>query len=735
MEINRSLFQVASWVGAFALLSCVACSDGPSDTSHSVRGTLVQMIGRGTDGSTQVSYFLKTDSGMTRLRADRRTFDRFEPNSKVTVRGSWSQRHEWVVDGIEPLTTPGEITQALSSSAPKGKVAIFLVKDPGMPDPFSTQAVVDEILSSANPSSTHSFFQQASFGAMGLSGDVFGWYSIAMPACELGGGAAITNEVEQLAAQQDGFVTDDYRHAIYIFSPNGPSCALAFASIGLPDGVGQVWSYVNDANAMAHELGHNLGLNHASSFSCEGPGFELLSYSSRCRSREYQDPWDAMGGQGFYHHFNSYSKQLQGFIPAARQARATVAGTFTLVPQESPASSGIQSLLVPIPNTDQAFHVEMRQQLAPFDSDARFAGAVLLRRVDEPGLGRQSNLIDMSPHEGDPFNASMAVGQVLHDQQSGIAITLASRNLAEAVVSVAFDAPSCSDGVTNGTETGLDCGGPCGPCADGQSCVLHRDCSGHACEGGVCAASDGGLTGEYFVGENFEEFFGTRVDRGIDFDWGFDSALPGLQSENFAVRWTGKLVPPATDTYQFRVDSDDGTRLWLDGQLIIDRWEASDFFAFSDSIQLNAGQEYDIRLEYFDRFGRARVSLAWASSTGIDLVPSSALLPAETGGGCSLATAIDLGPRNTMTSVASNACVMVSQYPSWWTWTNGLVTLQSGTGTFPVPASWTDACTSASGSFTFAAAWHSQPIGNHTSSCPALIQLNGNGDALQLQWW
>jgi hypothetical protein len=49
-------------------------------------------------------------------------------------------------------------------------------------------------------------------------------------------------------------------------------------------------------------------------------------------------------------------------------------------------------------------------------------------------------------------------------------------------------AASCMDGVKNGTETDIDCGGgACGPCADGQMCGASGDCASGVCNGGVCA--------------------------------------------------------------------------------------------------------------------------------------------------------------------------------------------------------------------------------------------------------
>jgi hypothetical protein len=52
-------------------------------------------------------------------------------------------------------------------------------------------------------------------------------------------------------------------------------------------------------------------------------------------------------------------------------------------------------------------------------------------------------------------------------------------------------ASSCGDGVMNGLETGLDCGGPCGACAPGLGCVLDADCQRGACVNGTCCGGSG----------------------------------------------------------------------------------------------------------------------------------------------------------------------------------------------------------------------------------------------------
>jgi hypothetical protein len=58
-----------------------------------------------------------------------------------------------------------------------------------------------------------------------------------------------------------------------------------------------------------------------------------------------------------------------------------------------------------------------------------------------------------------------------------------------------FGAPNtCADGVQNGTETGLDCGGGCKPCATGGTCTSAGDCLGDVCAAGVCQTLLGGIS-------------------------------------------------------------------------------------------------------------------------------------------------------------------------------------------------------------------------------------------------
>ena len=90
--------------------------------------------------------------------------------------------------------------------------------------------------------------------------------------------------------------------------------------------------------------------------------------------------------------------------------------------------------------------------------------------------------------------------------------------------------------------------------------------------------------------------------------------------------WTGQIEPLYTETYTFQTSTDDGVRLWVDGQLIIDKWLDQAATAHTGSIALVAGQKVDIRMDYYENAGGATAQLAWSSpSQALQIVPQSQL--------------------------------------------------------------------------------------------------------------
>ena len=153
-------------------------------------------------------------------------------------------------------------------------------------------------------------------------------------------------------------------------------------------------------------------------------------------------------------------------------------------------------------------------------------------------------------------------------------------------------------------------------------------------------AADGlGLEGHYFpyrfnapLGFAFDPTTSNaqvvRTDATVNFDWGSASPAPevGFPSNNFMVRWVGQVRPRYSELYTFRTFTDDGIRLWVNGELLIDNW--SNAGEESGTIELVAGKRYDIHMAYYEGGSNARARLLWESnSQAEEHIPQSRLFP------------------------------------------------------------------------------------------------------------
>ena len=122
---------------------------------------------------------------------------------------------------------------------------------------------------------------------------------------------------------------------------------------------------------------------------------------------------------------------------------------------------------------------------------------------------------------------------------------------------------------------------------------------------------------------------GTVVSRNvntIDWDWGEGSPHELIHPDTYFIRFRGKVQPEFTETYTFFTQADDGVRLFVNGQLLIDQWNDSGGEELSGSIDLEGGRKYDLRFDYFENTGAAKAILMWESaSTPKQVIPRSKL--------------------------------------------------------------------------------------------------------------
>lgn len=123
----------------------------------------------------------------------------------------------------------------------------------------------------------------------------------------------------------------------------------------------------------------------------------------------------------------------------------------------------------------------------------------------------------------------------------------------------------------------------------------------------------------------------TRVDPQINNDFTFASPAPGIvNTENYSVRWTGKIQPLYSETYTFYSNSDDGIGVWVNGARLIYNWTNHDNTENSGSITLVAGKQYDILVEYYQATGFAVSKLSWSGAhTPKQIIPSTQLYPGD----------------------------------------------------------------------------------------------------------
>ena len=139
----------------------------------------------------------------------------------------------------------------------------------------------------------------------------------------------------------------------------------------------------------------------------------------------------------------------------------------------------------------------------------------------------------------------------------------------------------------------------------------------------------GGIRGDYYKGMNFENLVLTRTDTQINFNWGDPGGPdPVVGNDSFSARWTGEVEAAFTETYTFYTNTDDGTRLWVDGQQLVDSWVDQGTTERSGKIDLVAGNTYNLIMEYYENGGGAVAELRWSSpSTPKQLIPQAALAP------------------------------------------------------------------------------------------------------------
>ncbi|SCD32604.1 beta-glucosidase, partial [Streptomyces sp. DvalAA-14] len=126
------------------------------------------------------------------------------------------------------------------------------------------------------------------------------------------------------------------------------------------------------------------------------------------------------------------------------------------------------------------------------------------------------------------------------------------------------------------------------------------------------SGSGTGLFGQYHNSTDLSgAVVASRVDSAVDTVYGGASPAAGVNATNWSVKWTGTLAPPTSGSYTFSLNSDDGSRLFINGQQIVNNWGDHGPTTKTGTVTLTAGQPVSIEVDYYQGGGGSNVSLGW----------------------------------------------------------------------------------------------------------------------------
>jgi hypothetical protein len=137
-----------------------------------------------------------------------------------------------------------------------------------------------------------------------------------------------------------------------------------------------------------------------------------------------------------------------------------------------------------------------------------------------------------------------------------------------------------------------------------------------------------GLLGRYYGTRDLTGAVLLQRVEAVNFNWNASAPATGVPKDNFSIRWSGYVQTTTAGAYQFQTVSDDGVRVFVNGQQVISNWTYhSPTRDTSAAITLPAGTRIPIVVEYQDQIGYAQIQLLWKppGASSFVVVPVSSL--------------------------------------------------------------------------------------------------------------
>ncbi len=393
-------------------------------------------------------------------------------------------------------------------SKPSRTIAVMMFDIGGGPPNATT---IMNVVGGTGSSQRH-MFQEISYGIQDTAPEYFGPFRLPVNNCltiaccgpssdRTGNGATVQMHMDAIGKQ--------FNHYFWSYGmiPSGANCGT-WGDEGSPNRIAKYTSYsFHGIVGYAQELGHNFGMTHEPTLTCQG-GASFLDNTSQCTHKEYGNSLSFMGGGA--RHPSTIHKYHQGWIAGCNVVKAGASSKITLVPQELPCN-GAQLIQIPAPKTRPApaagdrqgsgpmlthYYLEMR---APYGFDSGLGPMVLVSIGPElPAPTRNAPyvyMLDLAPGTTTHTDAGLrTVGQSYSDPSGGFTVTLDAIDTRSASVSITTGGTgslTCVDG-TPFTAPGLDATS-CGPLFGGGG-ATQPGTGGQGGTGGM-AGGTGGVGG------------------------------------------------------------------------------------------------------------------------------------------------------------------------------------------------------------------------------------------------
>lgn len=271
--------------------------------------------------------------------------------------------------------------------------------------------------------------------AFNRTNKIAGWYTLPInKTCDV---YQISTEANKVLMSK-GINPNSFDRVIYLF----PSQCPWGGKGEMPGKLAWITNNTFINYAMAHEEGHNFGINHANSYTC---GTKQIDIPANCTEKEYGEYSSAMGTGDFNaYYFNAAHTTMLNWWNATNNVKViSTGGIYTMNNYlfGETFDTKVRGAKIRKPNTNEYYYLSYRWRDAQYPVADLPAGIKqgLNIVISNDVISRQTKALDMSPGDGDMRNASLKDGQTFTDATNKITIKQISRKFEANDASVTFE--------------------------------------------------------------------------------------------------------------------------------------------------------------------------------------------------------------------------------------------------------------------------------------------------------